>query len=99
MDEAGHPHSSPLGAISEWSPFTSTAGRLLYSKKPFEFLSLGLLAYVGNDQALTQFEAGDASVALYGQFAYLLWRSVYITKQVGLFCLTFSGDGVFLVGF
>jgi hypothetical protein len=25
-----------------------------YYRKPFEFLSLGLLAYIGNDKALTQ---------------------------------------------
>lgn len=30
-----------------------------------------------------QVEAFDTSVNLYGQFAFLLWRSVYITKQVG----------------
>lgn len=29
-----------------------------------------------------QVEAFDTSVNLYGQFAFLLWRSVYITKQV-----------------
>jgi hypothetical protein len=29
-------------------------------------------------------EAFDTSVNLYGQFAFLLWRSVYITKQVRL---------------
>lgn len=55
-----------------------------YYRKPFEFLSLGLLAYVGNDRALTQIEAFDSTVNLYGAFAFLLWRSVYITKQVRL---------------
>jgi NADH:ubiquinone reductase (non-electrogenic) len=25
-----------------------------YYRKPFEFLSLGIMAYVGNDKALTQ---------------------------------------------
>jgi hypothetical protein len=33
---------------------------------------------------LLQVEAFDTSVNLYGQFAFLLWRSVYITKQVGV---------------
>lgn len=33
-------------------------------------------------QALTQIEAGENSLNLYGGFAFLLWRSVYITKQV-----------------
>lgn len=32
----------------------------------------------------SQVEAFDTSVNLYGQFAFLLWRSVYITKQVRL---------------
>lgn len=53
-----------------------------YYKKPFEFLSLGIMAYVGSDSALTQVEAFDSSLNLYGSFAFLLWRSVYITKQV-----------------
>jgi len=58
--------------------------QLTYYKRPFEFLSLGIMAYVGNDMALTQIEAGsaDLSVKLYGRLAFLLWRSVYITKQV-----------------
>lgn len=55
-----------------------------HARSPFEFLSLGIMAYVGNDMALTQIEAGsaDLSVKLYGRLAFLLWRSVYITKQV-----------------
>ena len=51
-----------------------------------EFLSLGIMAYVGDEKALTQIEAGPNSalgLKLYGSFAFLLWRSVYITKQVG----------------
>lgn len=32
----------------------------------------------------TQVEAFDASVGLYGRLAFLLWRSVYLTKQVSL---------------
>lgn len=59
-----------------------SAEDVVYYKRAFEFLSLGLLAYVGNDKALTQVEAFDSSIKLYGDFAYLLWRSVYITKQV-----------------
>lgn len=54
-----------------------------YYERPFEFLSLGIMAYVGNDQALTQVEAFDVfNLKLAGWFAFLLWRSVYITKQV-----------------
>eukprot|EP00884_Botryococcus_braunii_P014580 jgi/Botrbrau1/23122/Bobra.0243s0052.1 len=50
--------------------------------KPFEFLSLGLMAYIGNDKAVTQLEAGKANLQLWDYPAFLLWRSVYITKQV-----------------
>ena len=52
---------------------------------PFHFLSLGLLAYVGDDRALTQFELGKSQRLRYeasGRFAFLLWKSVYVTKQV-----------------
>ncbi|KAK9844058.1 hypothetical protein WJX81_003133 [Elliptochloris bilobata] len=51
-----------------------------YFRKPFEFLSLGLLAYIGNNQALTQVD--PIALRLSGYFAFLVWRSVYITKQV-----------------
>ncbi len=40
------------------------------------------MAYVGSDQAITQLEAGKASFSLAGYLSFLLWRSVYITKQV-----------------
>jgi len=32
-----------------------------YYRKPFEFLSLGIMAYVGNDRALTQVRLGTVS--------------------------------------
>lgn len=58
------------------------------SYRTFSFFSLGLMAYVGNEAAVTQFEveAGEGNVGfkLYGTLAFLLWRSVYITKQVSL---------------
>lgn len=60
-------------------------GDVSYYRREFEFLSLGIMAYVGNNSAVTQFEPGqEASVSLrlYGRLAFLLWRSVYITKQV-----------------
>lgn len=111
-------------------------------KKPFEFLNLGILAYLGNGKALSQVrgrqgwaglgiaagssesgagvgqcsasealrchaaaasqarwpctnwwcscfawlaqvEAFEQTLKLYGDVAFFLWRSVYITKQVG----------------
>ena len=49
----------------------------------FSFLNLGLLAYVGGGEALSQVQVGDARVGAWaGSAAFLLWRSVYIVKQV-----------------
>lgn len=49
----------------------------------FTFLNLGLLAYVGGGQALTQVQLGDVPIASYaGSVAFILWRSVYLVKQV-----------------
>jgi len=48
----------------------------------FEFLSLGLLAYVGREEALNQVELGDVPIfTYYGRIAFALWRSVYLAKQ------------------
>lgn len=42
------------------------------------------LATAGNEKALTQVEAFDVlNLKLHGSLAFLLWKSVYITKQVG----------------
>eukprot|EP00877_Chromochloris_zofingiensis_P010276 jgi/Chrzof1/5501/Cz16g05180.t1 len=71
-----------LSLLNNDSTYTQAPPGAVYYRKPFEFLSLGIMAYVGNDKALTQVEAFDTSLALYGSFAFLLWRSVYITKQV-----------------
>lgn len=35
---------------------------MIYYKKPFEFLNLGLLAYVGDDKALTEVGAAEQCV-------------------------------------
>eukprot|EP00882_Tetradesmus_deserticola_P001020 GHRQ01001105.1.p1 GENE.GHRQ01001105.1~~GHRQ01001105.1.p1 ORF type:complete len:649 (+),score=345.14 GHRQ01001105.1:241-2187(+) len=64
------------------STYLQAPAGVSYYRKPFEFLSLGIMAYVGNDKALTQVEAFDTSLNVYGRLAFLLWRSVYITKQV-----------------
>lgn len=52
--------------------------------KPFEFLSLGILAYVGSDKGVSDVAipgVGD-TVKVSGYLSFLLWRSVYLTKQV-----------------
>jgi NADH dehydrogenase FAD-containing subunit len=47
------------------------------------FLNLGLLAYVGGGEALTQFQLGDVPIFKYaGSVSFMLWRSVYLVKQV-----------------
>ncbi|KXZ46316.1 hypothetical protein GPECTOR_45g186 [Gonium pectorale] len=54
-----------------------------YWDRPFEFLNLGIMAYLGHNRALTHVEAFDfINLNLHGTLAYALWRSVYITKQV-----------------
>eukprot|EP00980_Cylindrotheca_fusiformis_P008547 scaffold1813_cov109-Cylindrotheca_fusiformis.AAC.5 len=48
----------------------------------FDFLSLGLLAYVGQEEALNQVQLGDVPLFNYsGKIAFALWRSVYLAKQ------------------
>jgi NADH dehydrogenase FAD-containing subunit len=49
----------------------------------FRFLNLGILAYVGGGEALSQVELGDVPIFSYaGSVAFILWRSVYLVKQV-----------------
>jgi NADH dehydrogenase FAD-containing subunit len=49
----------------------------------FRFLNLGLLAYVGGGEALSQIQLGNIPVFSYaGSVAFVLWRSVYLVKQV-----------------
>jgi len=49
----------------------------------FMFLNLGLLAYLGDGEALTQVQLGDYPLfSAFGSEAYILWQSVYMVKQV-----------------
>jgi len=51
--------------------------------KGFEFLNLGMLAYIGGGEALSQVQLGDNQLFNQaGSTGFLLWRSVYIVKQV-----------------
>lgn len=48
----------------------------------FNFLSLGLLAYIGQGEALNQVQLGDVPIFDYaGTIAFALWKSVYLAKQ------------------
>ncbi len=70
---------NPLEKAANW---VRLRGRT--ESEPFKFLDLGLLAYVGQQNALAQVKAGS-NVKL-GDYSAgggnLLWRSVYIVKQV-----------------
>ena len=50
--------------------------------KPFKFLNLGLMAFLGGGEALSQIQVGSNKINRAGIAGFLLWRSVYIVKQV-----------------
>ena len=57
--------------------------RGLATAPQFVFLNLGLLAYLGGGEALSQVQVGDLPLFSYfGSVAFILWRSVYLVKQV-----------------
>jgi len=57
--------------------------RGLQEASHFKFLNLGLLAYLGQGQALSQVQLGDVPIFTYaGSISFVLWRSVYLVKQV-----------------
>jgi NADH dehydrogenase FAD-containing subunit len=69
---------NPITPASYWLLF-----RGLKESPVFEFLNLGLLAYVGGGQALSQVQLGDVPIGSYaGSTSFVLWRSVYLVKQV-----------------
>ncbi|KAG8464456.1 hypothetical protein KFE25_003519 [Diacronema lutheri] len=52
---------------------------------PFAFLNLGILAFIGGGEALAQVQLGDVTLLKEaGSVGFLLWRSVYLVKQVAL---------------
>uniref|UniRef100_A0A7R9W8S1 External alternative NADH-ubiquinone oxidoreductase-like C-terminal domain-containing protein n=1 Tax=Pseudictyota dubia TaxID=2749911 RepID=A0A7R9W8S1_9STRA len=65
-------------AMNEWLRF-----RGLDRAPPFGFLNLGMLAYLGGGEALSQVQIGEFPVLAWaGSVAFVLWRSVYLVKQV-----------------
>lgn len=50
--------------------------------KPFQFLNLGVLAYIGASQALAQISVDDKVILGSGPIGFLLWRGIYWSKQV-----------------
>lgn len=55
---------------------------LVLLKKPFEFLNLGTMVSIGNSKAIMEVVTFDRKVPVWGNPAYLLYRAVYLTKQV-----------------
>jgi NADH dehydrogenase FAD-containing subunit len=65
-------------ALREWLEV-----RDMHVASKFKFLNLGLLAYLGGGEALSQVQVGDVPVFKYGgSVAFILWRSVHLVKQV-----------------
>jgi NADH:ubiquinone reductase (non-electrogenic) len=60
----------------------ATAKDIVYYNRAFEFFNYGVLAYLGDDKALTQIELPGTSIRLTGALGNLIYKSVYITKQV-----------------
>lgn len=65
-------------AMANWLKF-----RNIEVAPGFSFLNLGILAYLGGGKALSQVQIGDVPIFSYaGSVAFVLWRSVYLVKQV-----------------
>lgn len=50
--------------------------------EPFKFVNLGMLAYIGENEALA--EIPKAGVSARGVLTYMFWRSAYLTRLVSL---------------
>lgn len=93
LDSEGGATPADFGCELATPPISHAAAagdlqRLLFLRgaieaRPFEFLNLGLLAYVGGGEALSQVQVGDKRLlSEAGSVGFLLWRSVYVVKQV-----------------
>ena len=82
---------APLDAPHNWSPqkwgvyhlAATLRVRRHYQAKPFGFLNLGQLSYIGGSQAVAQINVGNTEfLKTGGEAANFIWRSVYLVKQV-----------------
>lgn len=83
----GYAFSEPVPSLQSkaWTDNLWRRARGQLEAKSFHFLNLGLLAYVGDSEAVAQVQLGNATLLdATGGKAYLLWRSVYVVKQVSL---------------
>lgn len=82
----GYDHSTPpkLKQMNNSAErFWITRLRGAETAPAFDFLDLGVLAYLGGGKALSEIRLGDVQLGAFtGGAAFLLWKSVYIVKQV-----------------
>jgi NADH dehydrogenase FAD-containing subunit len=64
------------------APSPAAAVRRRELAKPFQFLNLGVLAYIGASKALAQISVDEKLVLGSGPLGFLLWRGIYWSKQV-----------------
>ncbi|CAM9508359.1 unnamed protein product, partial [Discosporangium mesarthrocarpum] len=69
----------PAPSLSEKLGLSLAEGKFA---KPFQFLNLGILAYTGDGSALAQVQVAKGKVKGSGAAGFLLWRSIYLSKQV-----------------
>mmetsp|Transcript_64869 Transcript_64869/g.152510 ORF Transcript_64869/g.152510 Transcript_64869/m.152510 type:complete len:581 (+) Transcript_64869:62-1804(+) len=73
-----HPTLKDATSLASWAQVRGQT-----EAPPFRFLDLGRLAYLGQSQAVAEFGVGETTVSrAKGLAAFVLWRSVYIVKQV-----------------
>ena len=93
------PEPSPFDEFSKTRIWLLVRG--LEEAPDFCFLNLGLLAYVGSGEALTQVQLGEVPLFNFaGKRAFALWRSVYLAKQASsrnqaLIAVDWARTGVF----
>lgn len=74
--------SSKASAAAEEEVVRDTPLTLRQYAKPFQFLNLGVLAYIGASKALAQISVDEKLVLGSGPIGFLLWRGIYWSKQV-----------------
>lgn len=83
LGELGVQSSSRImySSIDSSARNSSTSDGIVYAK-PFQFLNLGVLAYIGASEALTQVSVDEKQILGSGPIGFLLWRGIYWAKQV-----------------
>lgn len=70
---------------SDKSTLLTSQGKAVHNleyAKPFQFLNLGVLAYIGASRALAQVSVDEKLILGSGPIGFLLWRGIYWSKQV-----------------